>query len=558
MYFFFTSFVLYTINFDAMIFSDSINLKLVSIAFFWQLSILSFAQFPIVLQAEKAELHGDLKIKYNTGLSNGAYIGDHHIRTNSYLRFLGVNVEKAGTYEFKIAYLGGSGRTLYIKVNNYVRTFVVPTVSTPWDNPPTGLITTYIFLDAGNNTITIGPHNDDGPNLDKFEINKTDHLIAQPELEKILYAYDLTDDAISITGQDENETFKCLTDNDVSTIYTVPGKTSTSIVASFDQPVVVSGYILAGLKPGISAKMDYSRDKNVWYALTPKATTDLGGGTAYSMNRKTATAKSDAAKYYRLTFTGTADLALAEWQLFGIPYLNNTDGKSFPADATQGVDWTKKGFAEPEGNVTANESFRSLFNRSLANKYYTNQQRGFYVTYELDSAYTISNYTLTSCEDYPSRDPKNWIMNAYNKDDGWLEIDIQQEFKFPFPLTCMKFIVNSDKKFTQLLLDVTDNQVHATEVQLLKWQTFGTTATSTNNHSSVVAENIKIFAESGTIVVENNNSIESDYELFNCFGGLVAKGQIEQGTAYISAPQGLNLLRLTSMGSSQTAKIQVK
>lgn len=541
-----------------MIFSDSNSLKLFSIALLWQFSLFSYAQFPIVLEAEKAELHGDLKIKYNAGLSNGAYIGDHHIRTNSFLRFLNVNVEKAGTYEFRISYMGGSGRTLYIKVNNYVRTYVVPSVSTPWDTPPTGLITTYIYLDAGSNIITIGPHNDDGPNLDKFEISTTNNQIAQPELEKILYAYDLTDDAVSITGLDGNETFKYLTDNEITTIYTVPGKTTTTLVASFEQPVVVSGYILAGLKPGTSAKMEYSRDKNVWYALTPKVTTDLGGGTSYSMNRKTATAKSDAAKYYRLTFTGTADLTIAEWQLFGIPYLNNTDGKSFPVDVTDGMDWTKKGFAEPEGNVAANETFRSLFNRTLTNKYYTNQQRGFYVTYKLDSAYTIDSYTLTSCEDFPSRDPKNWIMNAYNEVDGWLEVDLQKEFKFPFPLTCMKFKVDSDKKFTQLLLDVSDNRVHGSEVQLLKWQTFGHTATTTKNHSILLDKNIKIYSESGTIVVEYNKSIASNYELFNCLGELIAKGHLAQGTAFISAPKGLNLLRMSSLGTCHTAKIQVK
>jgi len=541
-----------------MTFSDSKLLKIFLTVLVGQISLFSFAQFPIVLEAEKAELHGDLKVKYNAGFSNGAYIGDHHIRTNSYLRFLNVNVEKAGTYELKVYYMGGSGRTLYIKVNNYVRTYVVPTVSTPWDNPPTGLITTYIFLDAGSNTIMMGPHNDDGPNLDKFEINKTSQLIAQPELEKILYTYDLTDDAVSVIGQDVNETFGFLTDNEVTTIYTVPAKTSTTILASFEQPIVISGYILAGLKPGTSAKMEYSRDNKAWYALTPKTTYELGGGTSYSLERKTATARDNAAKYYRLTLTGTTDLALAEWQMFGIPYLSNTDGKSFPTDLTEGMDWSKNGFAEPEGNVTNNETFRNLFSRTLTNKYYTNQQKGFYVTYELDSAYMLDSYTLTSCEDYPSRDPKNWIMNAYNEDEGWLEVDLQQEFKFPFPLSCMKFKLNSDKKFTQLLLDVTDNRVHGTEVQLLKWQTFDKTSTSSKKPSILKDKNVKIHSESGKIVVEYNKSIKTEYELFNCLGELIAKGNIAHGTEYISAPKGLNMLRMSSMGASQTAKIHVK
>ena len=149
-------------------------------------------------------------------------------------------------------------------------------------------------------------------------------------------------------------------------------------------------------------------------------------------------------------------------------------------------------------------------------------------------------------------------MNAYNEDEGWLEVDLQQEFKFPFPLSCMKFKLNSDKKFTQLLLDVTDNRVHGTEVQLLKWQTFDKTSTSSKKPSILKDKNVKIHSESGKIVVEYNKSIKTEYELFNCLGELIAKGNIAHGTEYISAPKGLNMLRMSSMGASQTAKIHVK
>ena len=89
----------------------------------------------------------------------------------------------------------GSSRALTIKVNHYQKSIIRTKDSPNWDNAPTSMVSTLIYLDKGTNTLTFGLHEDNGPNIDKFEICTTTEEIDKPEVEKIAYSYDFTDEA---------------------------------------------------------------------------------------------------------------------------------------------------------------------------------------------------------------------------------------------------------------------------------------------------------------------------------------------------------------------------
>ena len=438
-------------------------------------------EFPIILEAEHARLFGDLKVKPTdgstiAGLSGGKYIGDFNLSSNPYLQFTDVEIPQEGTYELKVFSMG-SDRALSIKVNQYEKS-VITTASSPyWDNAPTATVSTLIYMDKGKNKLTFSPHNDNGPNLDKFEIHKTSQTIPKPNIIKLSFISDHTDEA-EITAQHPNETLPFLTDNNEFTLYKVTGVTSTQITAKCKYPILLTAYLFyAGMGSSVDLTqwvLESSKDGNLWTVVTPNKSTDLSGAHLFEINRSYGTASTNRAQYYRLTAKGTPNVEVAEWQLFGVPYIDNTDGKSFPQDITEGIDIQSKASGYPEGASGSgwSEKFHNLFNRELNKKYYMSGSKQYYVEIELDKTYQIHSYTLTSADAYPDRDPKQWTFNGYNDELGWVELDRQTDFIFPSRYATMKFNINNSSGFTKFMLDVENNN-GSPDSQLLKWQLFG-------------------------------------------------------------------------------------
>ena len=433
-------------------------------------SISAAAQLPIVLEAENAKLFGDLKIGNVSGFSGGKYTHDFHVKADSYFLYENVEVAKAGTYEFRV-YSTGTSRPFFIKVNQYERIMHWTKDSPDWNAPPTSVSSAYIYLDAGTNIIKIGSELEDGPNIDKFEIHTTSTIIGQPEKVRMALPYDFTDEAV-IKAEYNNNTLPFLTDNDETTFYEVPGVTSATITIDCKEDKVVTAMLISGGR-GIDAsnwKVEYSSDGVNWKQLTAMSSkiTGMGDLTLFSYDRNASNARNYAARYYRLTATGTKDVKISEWQLFGVPFLA-TNGKNFPADITEGLNSGTQVSGSPDGK--SNEGLANLFDRKLSSKYCADGTR-FYVQYILDKAYKFNSYTVTSANDAPERDPKLWSLSGYNPDEGWIELDEQRGFSFPGRYTTMKFDIDSDKEFTAFILEVSSIK-SGNLVQLGNLQVFG-------------------------------------------------------------------------------------
>ncbi|MDR1683311.1 MAG: beta-glucosidase, partial [Candidatus Symbiothrix sp.] len=443
----------------------------------------SFSQLVVKLEAENAQLYGDLKVKPTNGstiqgLSGGKYVGDFILQSNSYLQFTDVEIPAAGAYELRIFSMG-SGRPLSIKVNHYRKSVVMTENSPAWDDAPASMVSTLIYLDAGKNKLTFGCHNDHGPNLDKFEIHQTNQTIPQPEVEKIAFISSHTDEA-EITTQHANETLPYLADNDEYTIYKAEEVTVTQIVAKCKQPILLTGYLLsAGLQNTHdtgSWELEMSKDGQAWEKITPNSVTDLSGAKLFSVTRLASQASTKSAQYYRLTAKGNTNVEVAEWQLFGIPYIADSDGKIFPADITEGLDMQTVARAFPEGG--AGQKYANLFNRKANLKYLAKDTKSYFIEIELDKPYKLHSSTLTSAADFPDRDPKRWTLNGFNPETGWVELDRRTEFTFPCRLATMRFDIDNETLFTKILLAVEENNGSA-DSQLLKWQIFGEEANVT-------------------------------------------------------------------------------
>ncbi|OJV40715.1 MAG: hypothetical protein BGO29_05775 [Bacteroidales bacterium 36-12] len=521
-------------------------------------------EFPIILEAETARLFGDLKVKpldgsSIAGLSGGKYIGDFHQASNSYLQFIDVEIPEEGTYELKVFSMG-SVRRLSIKVNQYEKTIITTKNSPNWDNAPASEISTLIYMDKGKNRITLGTNNDNGPNLDKLEIHKTGESISKPKIINLAYDVDITDEAI-ITAQHNNETFPYINDNNERSIYRISSQTSTQITAECPYPVVLTSYLLSA---GLESNEDLSRwvlesstDGTIWKILTPDQSTDLAGAILFAINRNYSSAASNAARYYRLTAKGNNDVEIAEWQLFGVPYLANTDGKSFPVDITEGLNVRENVKAFPKGSSGDgwSEEFYNLFDRTLNSKYFMNGTKQYYVEIELNKKYTLDYYTLTSVDNFPDRDPRKWTFNGYNSEIGWVELDRHTEFTFPSRYATMRFNINSDIGFTRFLLDVEDNNGSA-DSQLLKWQLFGNEYTETSVET-VSNKDYAVWGSAGKIHILPTQNAPINFRIYN-LSGIVLKNSTLSTSQEISLPQGIYIVALNNGTTNYNIKVIVK
>lgn len=446
------------------------RIKLLIIIFFLGITSLLKAQFPVVLEAEKAKLFGSLEILNHSGFSNEKYVANFIINSDSYLLFDNVNVSQAGTYELK-AFTTGSKRPFTVKVNSYERSLHWTTDSPDWNAPPAAVTSALVYLDAGVNVIRIGAEIEHGPNIDKFEIHKTSASIEKPQKVNMAFSYDFTDEA-TITAEHANGTLAFLTDNDESTYYEVSGVNSTTITVDCKESKVITSMLLsAGRGVDVSGwKVEYSTNGSTWQQLTPASSQTVGMGdmTLFAYDITSLNAKNFAARYFRLTAKGSNKIRIAEWQLFGIPLASPL--QPLPADITAGGNIQTQASASPQGH--SGQTYTNLFDRKISTKYSADGTR-MYVQYVLDQAYKLSSYTITSANDAPEKDPKLWSFSGYNPEEGWIELDEQLNFQFPGRLATMKFDINSEKEFTAFILEVSGVKA-GSAVQLGNLQVFGT------------------------------------------------------------------------------------
>ncbi|MDR1119776.1 MAG: T9SS type A sorting domain-containing protein [Dysgonamonadaceae bacterium] len=512
----------------------------------------SFSQEIVcTLEAENAVLTPPAKVKYVNTYSNGAYVGDND--PGSAIVFRNVSIPEEGTYEFRTTYTSMHIRSIAVKSGIFPPvTVTAPETTEDWNRPPVAVMVTYIYLNKGGNTIAITPHNGGGPNIDKFEIVKTSVSMPRPEPLNPAFEYDLTDDALVTSNRTATDVDK-LTDNDISTVYTF-NESSAVITVACDMPYLLTGYLFsAGNESSADVKnwkMEYSADGNAYSVINPSTAADLPGSVLFEIGRNPHSDRSKAAKYYRIT---AYDGKIGEIQLFGIPCLSNTDNKNFPVDMTDGINISEKTLGEPLGvSGSFDERYYNLFDRDMSRKYYWHSAASFWVDVELENRSTLHYYTLTSCQDYPERDPKSWVLEGFDGD--WEMLDEVSGFTFPTRYATMKFYIEDKKPYKGYRLRVTQNN-GAEAFQLLKWQLFG------NNSASFTPalygdKEVTVFISNKELVVKAEEN--GTCRVYSLSGRLAASCRMNGIEQRFSLEPGIYIVKLLTAGKNYVKKIIVR
>lgn len=507
----------------------------------------------IVLEAESATLTPPVKVKRVNGYSGNAYVGDFD--PGSVIRFDNVKVDKEGPYEFRVYYTSMFNRTVNVTAGNYPSVSLTIKRTTPeWDRPPVYMMLSYIWLDKGSNTIVITPPaNDGGPNIDKFEIWETGVNMPKPEIENPAYSYDLTDEAVTATFDGLDVKNSELNDNDISTLFKVDGKTGY-IKYEFDTPYLITGYFFSegprAASQGDDWELEYSTDNRTYVKLNSSQKSPSGNGTFFTINRQPHADRSAAAKYFRINTKGRD---VAEIQLFGIPYINSADNRNFPTDLTEGANLQTMVSGYPLGQTGwADERFYNLFDRNMQTKYYTEESRTCYIEVELPTPMTLDSYTLTSCQDYPERDPKSWIVEGFDK--SWEPISEIINFDFPCRYATMRFPGDDSKLYRGFRLRVTENNGASDRFQFLKLQLFGSDVPAAVENISAGSDP-SVISGYGYITICSDTPVR--YSIYSISGYLISGGEA-CGSDTVNLSEGFYVVALKTQNGYITRKIAVK
>jgi hypothetical protein len=124
------------------------------------------------------------------------------------------------------------------------------------------------------------------------------------------------------------------------------------------------------------------------------------------------------------------------------------------------------------------ESPEQLFDGDLNSKFLCFQKEGW-VQIEMNEDYILTSYTLTSGNDQPARDPKDWEVLGSVDGENFEPIDKQNNFKFEQRRQTMGFETQTNKAFRYFRLKMKHNKTDdygSDIIQLAEWSLKGSRA----------------------------------------------------------------------------------
>ena len=228
-----------------------------------------------------------------------------------------------------------------------------------------------------------------------------------------------------------------------------------------------------------------STDYTIGAPLHPSATVSLENGRTFTVS---APGVSDTNRYIQsATLNGAAYtknyLTHADLQAGGTlsfvmgpnPSSWGTGANDVPPSLTTGTaaprplsDKATGGTVTASGENAPNETAAKLVDDTSLTKWLTFAGTGT-VEYRLPSAAAVKQYTLTSAEDAPERDPRSWTLQGSNDGTTWTTVDTRANVDFADRRQTRAFVIPNTTAYSRYRLQITANH-GATATQLAEWE----------------------------------------------------------------------------------------
>ena len=127
--------------------------------------------------------------------------------------------------------------------------------------------------------------------------------------------------------------------------------------------------------------------------------------------------------------------------------------------------------------TTGAEGIDKVVDNTPYRKYFTYSGAGW-LQFEATTAAVVTSYAVTSANDSPDRNPRNWVFEASTTGSGWTPLDTQsnQTFITGFHKNTYSFSNTTSYRYYRLRVTATNGSPN---MQLGEWQIFGTTTATT-------------------------------------------------------------------------------
>lgn len=251
----------------------------------------------------------------------------------------------------------------------------------------------------------------------------------------------------------------------------------------FPYPAKIAQYTItsgndAPLRDPKTWQLEGSADGIFWTRLDSRSNEVF----ATRFQRKTYSfTNTTAYRFYRLNISensGEGILQLAELGLYG-DYVFGSN-----ADLTQP---TASKITASDEYAAAGEGRVQAFDNQQNTKWLVFNSTGW-LGYTFDKATVIDAYTITSANDVPGRDPKNWQLLGSNDGTNWTTVDTRSNETFATRFQTRSYLTTNTQAYRHYRLHVTANNnsqiLQIAEVQFISLNPNGSTSSVAVSSSS--------------------------------------------------------------------------
>lgn len=120
-------------------------------------------------------------------------------------------------------------------------------------------------------------------------------------------------------------------------------------------------------------------------------------------------------------------------------------------------------------NDNANENSPKLIDNNINTKFLIGSFREQWMKLEFANAITTGSYTITSANDAPDRDPKNWTIEGSNNDVDWTVVDTRTDQNFGSRFQTIKYSFSNTVAFKYYRLHISANR-GSDLLQIAEWR----------------------------------------------------------------------------------------
>lgn len=135
---------------------------------------------------------------------------------------------------------------------------------------------------------------------------------------------------------------------------------------------------------------------------------------------------------------------------------------------------TKANISVLKESSNTNETAANLIDGKTSTKYCVDKGSGdgpvAWIVYHLPAAKAVTAYSITSANDEPGRDPKNWKLQGSNNGQTWTDLDTQSDQQFSARYETKKYMVYGGASYKYYRLYITATyDTNNTMIQLSEW-----------------------------------------------------------------------------------------